>query len=154
MMKGECLFSDFEYFLTHSAEGANPIFGEVFKTCAGGDASFGVTNFGVVNVVTNGAKILFHSSNILVVSNSERVPTLSVLGLQCKSTMRFLNKQTDGINEHIDNVDTDCLSIKTGILSSAMIYCCNSLLLLWRKTLPLQLLKSLIYLYNNLTIAL
>ena len=55
------LFSNFEYFFTHSAEGANPIFGEFFKTCAGGDACFGVTYFGVVNVVTYGAKILFHN---------------------------------------------------------------------------------------------
>ena len=61
---GNALFCNFKYFLTHSAEGAYPVFGEFFESSARSDASFGVAYFGVVYVVTNGAKVLFHSSNI------------------------------------------------------------------------------------------
>jgi hypothetical protein len=55
------LFCNLENFLTHSAEGAYPILGEFFKSGTRGDACFGIAYFGVINVVANGAKILFHS---------------------------------------------------------------------------------------------
>ena len=55
------LFSDFKHFFSHSAEGAHPVFGEFFKGSSGSDTCFGVAEFGIINVVTNGAKILFHS---------------------------------------------------------------------------------------------
>ena len=67
---------------------------------------------------------------------------LSVLGLRCKITMRFWNKQTDYVYECIDKVYSRGrvarLSIKMGRWSSAVVYCGRSVLSVWRKVLLLQ----------------
>ena len=51
---GELVFAD-------TAEGAGVIVGEFFKGCAGGDAVFGVTYFGVIYPVAYVANIFFHN---------------------------------------------------------------------------------------------
>ena len=49
-----------KFIFAYAAEGANPVFGEVFKGCAGFDAGIGVAHFGVVNPVADNTFVLLH----------------------------------------------------------------------------------------------
>lgn len=50
----------FKVFFSHSAEGAYPIVGNVFKFCTWSDAVFRVANFWVVNPIAYCANIFVH----------------------------------------------------------------------------------------------
>lgn len=58
--EGRGLFHLFKVFFPHSAEGAYPIVGDVFKRCSGGNAAVGVSGGWVVHPVAHCAAILFH----------------------------------------------------------------------------------------------
>ena len=49
-----------KFIFAYAAEGANPVFGKVFKGCAGFDAGIGVAHFGVVNPVADNTFVLLH----------------------------------------------------------------------------------------------
>lgn len=57
------LFLGSKVALVHSAVGAGPIFGEVFKFGAGSNAVVGITDFGVINITTDFADVL-HIHNL------------------------------------------------------------------------------------------
>ena len=63
----ESLFLYGEVVLAYAADGAYPVFGDVFKGSAGGDAAVGVAYFGVINVTTGVANVLFHNRHVLKV---------------------------------------------------------------------------------------
>lgn len=50
----------FEHVFADAADGANPVFGNLFELRSGGDASVGIAHCGVVYPLTNGATVLFH----------------------------------------------------------------------------------------------
>lgn len=52
---------DYEVFFAHTAYGAYPFGGKIFKSCSGGDTSFGVADCGIIDPVANFTTILFHS---------------------------------------------------------------------------------------------
>lgn len=54
------VFVGYELVLAYTADGANPIIWNVFKGCARGDATIGITHFGVVDIAARLAKILLH----------------------------------------------------------------------------------------------
>ena len=49
-----------EVFLSNAADGAYPVFGNIFKRSARSNAAFGITYLGVVNPVTYSANVLLH----------------------------------------------------------------------------------------------
>jgi hypothetical protein len=55
-----------EVILAYSADGAYPIFRDVFKGCAWGDAAIRIANFWVIHVTTGFANVLFHKLNCFV----------------------------------------------------------------------------------------
>ena len=54
------VFVDAEVFLAYAANGANPIFGNVFESGAGSNAGIGITFGGIVNITTGVTDVLFH----------------------------------------------------------------------------------------------
>jgi hypothetical protein len=50
-----------EVVLAYAADGAYPVFGDVFEGGAGGDAVVGVAHFRVIHVTTGVANVLFHT---------------------------------------------------------------------------------------------
>ena len=54
-----------EVVLANAADGANPVFGNVFKSCAGSDAAIGVSYFRVIHITTSVANVLFHNLNMV-----------------------------------------------------------------------------------------
>ena len=60
LMSGD-LFSCREVVLAYSADGANPIFWNVFEGSARGNTIFWVTGYRVIDVATSVANILCHS---------------------------------------------------------------------------------------------
>jgi hypothetical protein len=51
-----------ECVLTFTADGANPIVGQVFEGCAGSDITIGITCCGIVDPLADCAFVLFHKS--------------------------------------------------------------------------------------------
>ena len=49
-----------KFIFAYAAEGANPVFGDVFKGRSGFDTRLGVTHFGVVNPVADNTFVLLH----------------------------------------------------------------------------------------------
>lgn len=54
------VFVNAEVFLAYAANGANPIFGNVFESGAGSNAGIGITFSGIVNITTGVTDVLFH----------------------------------------------------------------------------------------------
>ena len=66
---GHDLLLDGEIVFAYAADGAYPIFGNVFKGCAGGDAAIGVAYFGVIHITAGFANVLLHKLfNVLMFS--------------------------------------------------------------------------------------
>lgn len=59
---GESVFHHFKRIFACAADGANPIFGDVFKSGAGSDAAIGIAYFGVINPLAGNANIFFHDA--------------------------------------------------------------------------------------------
>ena len=56
----------FEHILCDSADRANPIIGDIFKSGAGSDAGIRIPGGRVIYVTTNGAYILLHNKSPLI----------------------------------------------------------------------------------------
>ena len=55
-----------EVVLAYSADGANPVLGNVFKGCAWSDTAIRIANFWVIHVTAGLADVLFHKLNCFV----------------------------------------------------------------------------------------
>lgn len=54
----------FKVAFRHSAQGANPSIGDVFKSGSGGDSVVGVANFRVIYPIADGANVFIHNKKI------------------------------------------------------------------------------------------
>ncbi len=55
----------FELVFAYSADGANPIVGDVFKFSSGSDAAIGVANRGVINPIANFTDVFIHNCKFI-----------------------------------------------------------------------------------------
>ena len=59
-----------EFVLTYSTDGTYPIFGNIFKGCAGSNAAIGIANFRIIHVTAGFANVLFHKLFVFSVNNN------------------------------------------------------------------------------------
>lgn len=51
----------FKVFFADSADGAYPVIGNIFESCAGSHSVVGVANCGIIDPVANCASVFFHN---------------------------------------------------------------------------------------------
>ena len=68
------LFCFFEHVLADSADGADPVIGNILKGCAGSDAAVGITNLRIIHISAGITYILIHNKTLLrIIALSELI---------------------------------------------------------------------------------